>query len=175
MKIDHFEFYNAKKEISVSQPKWIGGQRQSLTFTVPLSVNGTSVGGYALIGNTKIDIPNRDVVLLIVHTVPSIKGKGINLGRAEWRPLSGHNNKSRGPQLWQNVEIKCSHVHDFYDNIKWAEDLWIERKLPIALPIEPEPKTYSEFLGIVGDKFNISNISSIPEPPWDVTSQRELF
>lgn len=38
--------------------------------------------------------------------------------------------------------------------------------LPCAMPIEPEPKTYEDFLVIVAKEFRIANLQRLEKPPW---------
>ncbi len=80
--------------------------------------------------------------------------------------MNSHNNKGVGPLAWRFKEIRCSHYHCF--NLNWAHSERAVRRgqLPIAIPIEPDPPYFREFLALVGKVYKIRNIQRISEPPW---------
>lgn len=99
------------------------------------------------------------------HHPPTDKGGAIC--RMEWRPFNGHNNKGLGPEKWKFREIVCSHHHPFYLNWEASEKAVRRGQLPIAIPIEPDPENFREFLALVGKEFRIKNIQCVSEPPWE--------
>jgi hypothetical protein len=89
------------------------------------------------------------------------------LCRIEWRPLSGHNNKGRGPKEWQNKVIVGCHHHSFDLNFRYAQDELRKGTLPIAIPLEDSPKDFNLLLGFVKKEFRINNIEWLEVPPWE--------
>lgn len=170
------KFYNSDKDIAIYPVEWKRGPNglRSLKLTVPLEVEGVIAEGFSLIGNTLVDLPERNVTFILNYSDPSGYGHGVHLGKAEWKPISGHNNKGWGPAEWQLKEMTCSHCHCFNDNLALGGDVWKKRKLPLALPITPDPDSFDDFLEFVGEKFRILNTSLIPTPPWDTEWQQDL-
>lgn len=108
--------------------------------------------------------PDADVVFQLEHHPFSEFGGPIC--RMEWKPLRGHTNKGCGPKALQFREIRGSHHHPF--DLNWAHsEKEVKRgKLPIAIPIEPEPTNFRDFLAIIGKAFKIKNIQLIAVPEW---------
>jgi len=170
-------FYNSDKDIAVYPVEWKRGPNsaRSLKLSVPLSIDGVIQEGFSLIGSTSVDTPDRHVTFILVYVDPSGFERGVHVAKAEWRPISGHNNKGWGPDGLKFIEQVESHCHCFNDNAALPDDVWKNRKLPVALPIKPDPQKFAEFLEFMGKKFRILNVSLIPTPPWDTEWQPDLI
>ncbi len=170
------DFYNADKDIAVYPAGWKSGPngQRSLKLSVPLMIDGVVLEGFNLIGSTIIDLPDRNVTFVLNYKDPKGFERGIQVAKAEWKPIPGHNNKGWGPDHLRFIEQTGSHCHCFNDNVALGKDLWKDNKLPLALPIEPDPQTFEDFLEFVGKKFRILNILSVERPPWDSEWQPDL-
>ncbi|MEL7527478.1 MAG: hypothetical protein AAFN16_16995 [Pseudomonadota bacterium] len=169
------DFYHSDKDIAAYPVEWKTGHRpKSLRLSLPLMIDGVVVEGFTLIGHTLVDLPHRNVAFLLNYKDPMGFDRGIHVAKAEWRPIKGHNNKGWGPEEFRLKEQTHSHCHCFDDNVGLGGDLWKNNKLPLALPIVPDPSSFEEFLEFVGKKFRISNVSLIGTPPWDPEWQPDL-
>jgi len=166
--------YQAEKDLYNYPLEWKPESNRGnfLRLNAAISIDGVLQEGLNFYGRTTIDTPDRNVTLGMAFT--SLSGRGVQLYRAEWRPISGHNNRGFGPQDLQHVEQTSSHCHDLVRNKELGGDIWRVRGLPLALPIQPEPQTFSAFLEFVGETLNLLNVSSVPEPPWTLESQPDL-
>ncbi len=169
-------FWGAQKAITLTQHKWQRGNREnSLSFSSALLVDGIIQEGFTLKGSAIKDLPNCHVSFVISHKGTSEYGKGVAIARADWKPLRIHNNRNFGEPEYRFLDQETSHYHDFTENYELGDEIWVDRKLPIAYPINPEPATFENFLEFTGEKFRIGNISSIPIPPWNYDTQSDLF
>ncbi len=139
---------------------------RSLVWLSPLDIDGVTIAGLQLRMTAKLHLPDESVMAQLEYHPP--KGKPQQLVRAEWRPLSPHNNKNRGPEEWRMREFRRTHVHRFSDNWFEAEDRMRGNNLPIAIPIQ-DIDSYNKFLDICREELNIENMSIAPLPPWRPT------
>jgi hypothetical protein len=166
MAIDIPEFCMADKELSLT-PDWTVWDSEWLSFAVPLEVKGATLAGFRLLGRTMLRHPDKHVVCQLAHHPMTDQGGAIS--RMEWRPFTGHNNMGRGPREFRHREITGSHQHCF--DLNWRVDQKAVRRgiLPLAVPIDPDPQNFREFLALVGKEFRISNIQRIGVPPWEAS------
>lgn len=136
----------SEKRLSVT-PEWVV-QPEWLSFSCPIDIDGITVAGYRLQGKTMLAHPDRHVILQLEHHPLSDKGGA--LCRMEWRPFNGHNNKGKGPRQFRFKEIRCSHHHPFALNWENSEKAVRRGQLPLAVPIDPDPPNFREFLALVG-------------------------
>lgn len=89
------------------------------------------------------------------------------LSRIDWKPLSPHRN-SRGPENVRGKIIAGTHHHSF--ELNWvAHENRMKRRISVAAPIVPEPKTYEELLAVVDREFRIQALSGVlPKPEWEL-------
>jgi hypothetical protein len=156
-------FLLAEKTIP-AQPGWVIGDSDRFALSTPLDIDGVTITGFLLRGAAMLWRADVDVVLQL-ESHP-FSGSGGPICRMEWNPLRGHTNKGCGPKPLQFQEMKCSHHHPFDLNWEYSEKEVRRGNLPIAMPIDPEPKNFREFLAIVGKEFRIKNIQSIGVPEW---------
>ena len=156
-------FVMADKTIP-AQPDWARLDSDRFSLSTPLDVEGVTVPGFLLRGKAMVMRADADVVFQLERHPFSEKGGP--LCRVEWNPLSGHTNKGCGPKALQFREMKCSHHHPFDLNWAHSENEVRRGSLPIAIPIDPEPKNFRDFLAMVGKAFRIKNIQSIAVPEW---------
>lgn len=170
------QFYHAEKSFPSHEFDWrLAPHEKSLRIVSPLEVDGVIQEGFRFHGKTLIDTPDRNVTFVLSYTDARSSDKGVTIAKAEWEPISSHNNKGLGPQEFRHRIQTCSHVHCFDDNVILKGDIWLKRKLPVALPIEPPPQTFRDFLEFVGERFKIPNIWLVQEPPWKREWQRDLI
>jgi hypothetical protein len=87
------------------------------------------------------------------------------LWRCQWRPFETHTNKNCGPPGFEMARFdRQSHHHPFSENFMPSERRMKGRSLPIALPIDPDPKGFSEFVAFCGECFKIKNINLVVPP-----------
>jgi hypothetical protein len=158
-------FYSEK--LIAVQPDWLERDSEGLTIVSPLAIDGIVVEGFQFRATAKKQLPEEMVTFQLENHPPGEIGGP--LCRIEWRPLSGHNNKGRGPKQWQNRSIVGCHCHGFDLNLKYAEKDLRRGLLPIALPLEDSPRDFDGLLALVKKEFRINNIEWIEPPPWQAT------
>ena len=157
------KFAKGQKTIPVSHD-WAELDRHYVSWQSPLDLDGVTVAGLQVRLGANILHPNEEVrVQLEYHPAG---GRCQPLARLEWKPLSGHNNKNKGPDEWKFKPFKQTHIHAFEDNWLTTEQRMLAGNLPIAIPIQ-ELDSYEEFLDICGKRLNITNMSIVPAPPWN--------
>jgi hypothetical protein len=163
MTLDIEAFFKADKTIPIP-PDWFVLDSEWIGFACPLDVDGVTLAGFRLQAKAMLRQPDRHVVMQLEHLPPTDKGGAIC--RIEWRPFSGHNNKGNGPANLRFKDILTSHLHPFDLNWRECEKSVRRGQLPIALPLDPDPPNYREFLALVGIEFRIENIQCVVIPPW---------
>ncbi len=174
MSVNYQQFYLSEKEFPSHGFTWqIDNNRRSLRISSPLQVGGVIQEGFSFHGRTLLETPHRNVTFLLTYNRVSVS-KGVVIAKAEWKPISSHNNKGLGPKEYRFIEQTGSHFHDFHTNFALGGK-WRSKKLPIALPIEPDPPNFQGFLEFVGERFRIPNIWLVQEPPWSHERQYDLI
>jgi hypothetical protein len=158
--------FHADKLIAV-QPDWHEQNSDALTIVSPLEIGGVIEQGLLFRVTAKKGLPEEMVTFQLEFHPPTETGGPFC--RIEWKPLSGHNNRGRGPKEWQNRAILGCHHHSFDLNFKYAEKELRRGLLPIALPLEDSPLNFDEVLVLVKREFRITNIEWIEPPPWQPT------
>jgi len=158
-----FDLVHAEKELS-AVPVWIDRGSDGLEVSATLEVGGVTVEGLTLRGTARKPLMDRHVTFQLEYRHSQIIGGPV--ARIEWRPLNPHNNKGLGPKRLQHVIQTSSHHHLFDLNWRRSEEGVLKGDLPIAVPLEGEPKNFRALLAVVGKKFRINNIQIIPLPPW---------
>ena len=130
-----------------------------------LDIDGVTIEGLQFRATALLTRADASVTFQLEYYPPRRQPKGGPLARIEWRPVTAHNNKGKGPRNLQHVIQRGTHHHLFEEN--WRDDPDGVRKgeLPISIPIDPEP-SWHEVLAIVGKEFRISPIDWVPNPPW---------
>jgi hypothetical protein len=150
----------------VAIPNWVERGADILGFTAPLEMENATIEGMQLRGQSRKTLADRAVTFqLEFHRAQIIGGP---ICRIEWRPLSAHSNKGKGPAEWRHILQTGSHCHRF--DLNWAESVdGVQRgELPLAVPIN-EPPDFSSLLALVGKEFRIDGIGSVTAPPWEPT------
>jgi hypothetical protein len=163
MSIDLDAFSLAEKSLA-ARPVWIIQDSEWLGFTCPIDIDDITLAGFRLRAKSKLRYQDRHVILQMEHHPPTDKGGAIC--RMEWKPFNGHNNRGLGPKEWRFREIVGSHHHPFHLNWEASEKAVRRGQLPIAIPLEPDPANFREFLALIGKEFRIKNIQCISAPPW---------
>lgn len=153
----------AEKELTVV-PAWVDRGPLDLDFSAPLEADGVVFQGLTLRGRVRKALPDRGVTFQLEYHAPQIIGGPIC--RIEWRPLSAHSNKGLGPKPLRHVLQTESHHHRFEDNWKHSPEAVLRGDLPIAVPVNDDPKNFRELLALVGKEFRIRGIQRITVPPW---------
>lgn len=166
MTLDLETLFRAEKLIGV-QPDWVERDSEGLVIVTPLVIDEVTIEGFQFRATAKKRLPDEMLTFQLEYHPPTEAGGP--LSRIEWRPLSGHNNKGRGPKEWQNKTILGCHHHAFELNLKYAEKELRRGLLPIALPLEASPSKLDELLALVKREFRISNVDWIEPPPWEPT------
>jgi hypothetical protein len=131
-------------------------------MTCALEVDGLTIEGLELRCGALQNAPDRAVTFHLQH-YPA-KGPCIPLARIDWKPLGSHTNPNAGelPLL----RIDGSHAHEFHLNWLAEHGRMRTGNLPVARPLNPDPRTYDELLAVVGKQFRINGIERIEQPPW---------
>jgi hypothetical protein len=176
MSMSYQDFWNLEKEFPSDSFDWReSGNNRSLRISIPLVVDGIIQEGFSFEGHTKKDLPEHNVTFLLKYNEPSGKARGVVLSRVDWRPLHEHNNHEKGPRNLRNIIQSGSHYHDFESNFSLRENVWINKRLPIASPINPDLADFQELLDFVGQSFKIPNIWLVQAPIWTTETQGDLY
>jgi hypothetical protein len=82
------------------QPDWAERDSEGLVIVCPLEIAGVTIEGLQFRATAKKRLPDEMVTFQVEYHPPGELGGP--LCRLEWRPLSSHSNKGRGPVEWQN-------------------------------------------------------------------------
>ena len=162
MKIHLPAFVGSLKTIP-SRKDWPSAVSHDLSWRSVLDIDDVTVAGLQLRVEAHELLEDEAVRVQLEYHPP--RGKCEPLARVEWRPLSYHNNKHRGPTELRLRPFRSTHVHPFEFNWLEAENRMLTGNLPIALPLQ-DVDSYKDFLDICGGILNISNMLVIPVPPW---------
>jgi hypothetical protein len=157
------DLYEAQKTLS-GRLEWYETDNDCLTLRAPLDIGGATMAGLRISGYAHTHLLDEAVRFQLEFRAPH--GKFDPMCRYEWRPLSGHNNKGRGPQDLQWKQINGTHVHPFEMNFADSIRNHKRHNLRIAVPVTPEPTNYSAMLASVGNEFRIIDMTRLPRPPW---------
>jgi hypothetical protein len=135
-----------------------------MEFISPLDIEGVTVLGLQLRMRARKSLPDECVIGQLECI--GKRNKHEPLVRAEWRPLSGHNNKGKGPAELQFVQIDGTHLHPFDLNYDSISNTMVGANLPIAIPHQ-DIDSYHKFLDLCANSFKIGNMTSVPLPPWE--------
>jgi hypothetical protein len=163
MALDLAAFVQSEKMLAI-QPDWIVTDSEWLSLTCPIDIDGVTIPNVRLTAKANLRQADRHIVVQIEHDPYADYGGPIC--RMEWKPFNSHNNKGIGPKEFRFKEIRCSHHHPFDLNWQYCEKQVRRGKLPLAIPIEPDPVNCREFLALVGVSFKIANIQRVGVPPW---------
>lgn len=155
---------NATKSLG-SVPTWVERGPTGLEFTVPLEIDGVVIEGLGLRGRACKPRADREVIFQLEYRHPQIVGGPCC--RIEWRPLGAHSNKGLGPKQFRHKLLVGSHHHRFDLNWERSPEAVLRGDLPIAVPINDDPKGFRPLLAVVGKEFKIIKIQQIPIPPWE--------
>jgi hypothetical protein len=158
--------FQCEKAIAVA-PDWVARDSEALTVVTPLEIDGVVIEGLQFRATARKRLPEEMVTFQLEYHPPNEIGGP--LCRIEWKPLSGHNNKGRGPKDWQNKIITGCHHHAFDLNLKYAEKELRRGILPIAIPLVDSPGNFGKLLDLVKKEFRINNIEWLEVPPWEPT------
>jgi hypothetical protein len=157
------KLFRSDKMLAI-EPAW-NNRDDLLELICPLEIDGTVVEGLQFRLTARKSMQDEMVTAQVeYHPSDEIGGP---LARIEWKPLSGHNNKGRGPKAWQNRVIEGCHHHIFELNLRYAPKEINRGGLPIALPLEASPKDFNSLLDFVHKEFRITNIQWVEVPPWE--------
>ena len=155
----------AEKELA-TEPSWRPGRApDDLELSVPLEIDGVVIEGLTLRGRVLKSLPDREVAFQLEYHAPHIVGGP--LCRIDWKPLGTHSNRGIGPKHLRHLLQRSSHHHRFDLNWARSEEKTLSGDIPIAVPLEPDPKNFRELLAIVGKEFKIARIQVIEIPPWE--------
>lgn len=104
----------------------------------------------------------------VTATLELVRGyESVCLARVDMRPTSPHVNVH-----WRRFklvhEIEGSHVHPFDMNAKLGRDAFAPAgNLPVAVPLDPEPESFAEFVAMVEALFKIDGTAQLRGPDWN--------
>jgi hypothetical protein len=153
-----------------STPNWLEFGDQ-FNFVVPLDVDGVTQVGFRLRGKCSRDYLDQNVTFQVEYQFMGI-AKLVPVTRIDWRPINPHNHRNVGPMEWRLRPFHLSHIHLFQENYDWmvgnglplADN--VKENLPIAVPLEYDPADIPALLALMGQRFNIDGVVTIPAPPW---------
>ncbi len=130
-------------------------------FAIALDIKGITVAGMLLHGRASLFPPERDITLGLSWNDPS--GQGGNFERLDWRPIHAHNNKGLGPSEHRFILIESTHRHCLAANAALAMGMRraMAERLPVALPVEPDPPDWSSLLARAAHFWNLQGIVHI--------------
>lgn len=164
MVFDVPEIHAAEKTALPFHP-WRELENRKLMIVSALEIDGVTIEGLALRGSAIKNLPNEAVTFQL-ECVHDPARRDLPIDRVDWRPLNPHNNRGKGPEEWQFVEISGSHHHKFGLNWLPDETRMLQRNLPIAIPLVPDPASFEDLIEFVRDCFRINSLE-IPIPPWE--------
>lgn len=109
----------------------------------------------------------------VTATLEVVGGRSfVTISRVDAWPTSPHQNsykalKKLGLRGYSG-EIPGSHVHRFYDNVKYGAEAFgggPEGNLPVAVAFPNDLQSFRDFLRSVGTEFNIEGLDEFPGPP----------
>ena len=154
----------AEKRLS-GELQWVDGHREgTFVLVCPLEIEGVTMEGLRLRASALKFLPDEE--LCIQMEFHGRRQKFEPMCRFEWRPLSPHDNKGRGPAEFRFRKIRGSHTHPFEMNLAESMRSTRSRNLRIAIPVVPDPATFEDALEFAGKEFRINNMRSIPRPLW---------
>ena len=147
-----------------SSHDWAVLPRDYLSWTRSLDIDDVTIAGLQIRVEAHNDHPDEFVRAQLEYQPPN--GKREPLVRVEWRPLTQHNNKGKGPAEWRFKPFRSTHVHRFEMNWNEARGRMLSGNLPVAVPLQ-DIDSYDKFLDVCATELNIGNMSIIPVPPWN--------
>lgn len=154
-----------------SIPRWTELEDQ-FNFTVPLDIDGITQIGLRLRGKCNRDYADQNLTFQIEYQFRDL-AKLVPVTRIDWRPLKQHQNPNFGPKEFRLLRFHTSHHHLFQENYDWMvgngqplADNIKAKNLPLAAPLEKEPKDVAGVVELMGRLFNIDGVGAIPAPPW---------
>lgn len=157
-------FIEAEKTLS-GPVDWVP-DHSNLRFAIALDIDGITEAGMLLHGRARFFPPERDITLGLSWKDPS--GQGGNFERLDWRPIHAHNNKGLGPTEHRFILIEGIHRHCLAANAALAMGMRraMAERLPVAMPVEPDPPDWSSLLALAAHFWNLQGIVHISPPPW---------
>lgn len=150
----------------IAAPAEWGRRGRRLEIVLPLEINEVIEEGLLFRATALERMPDREVVFQIEYHGLRIPGGNGPLARFEWNTLRPHNNRGRGPEEYQFLEMFPSHVHLFEDNWDEIEGAMMRDNLPVARPISESIQGFAEAVAFAGNLFKISNIGLVKTPEW---------
>jgi hypothetical protein len=164
MALDLPALFQSEKLLAI-EPNWAEQDSEGLMVICPIEVEGVAIEGFQFRATAKKRLPDEMLTFQVEYHPPGEPGGP--LARIEWRPLSSHNNKGKGPPKWRNKMIIGCHHHRFDLNLKYAPKVLGRGNLPIAVPLDASPTSFFEVLDLVKKEFRINNIEWLGVPPWE--------
>ena len=134
-------------------------------FVSTLDVDGVTQEGLWLLGRCLREHPDCDVTFQIDRMYAGFR-RGPAM-RLDWRPKNSHTNKNLGPSELRLRIIEGSHVHPFDENWTLGFQRMVSENLPIAIPLDEDPKDFAALTQLAGELFRIDGLESLPVPSWE--------
>jgi hypothetical protein len=150
-------------------PGWqrSGPEKSVLWFDAELEIEGVVEQGFILHGECRIDLPDQNVGLEIVYTIPGSRRR-IPLARVDWLSIrGGHRNKRRKGWPMKGKRMPPTHFHPFDLNFNASTGKMRPGDLPVAAEISGELQTFESARAMAGFLLRISNIDLVSRPPWE--------
>jgi hypothetical protein len=148
-------------------PYWIESSESAdgeFSFLTGMAVDGVSVAGVRLRGIAPFSPVNRDVRIQLDCLIGS---RWVHVSRFEFRPVSGHSNPFDERDFPRKIAPGTCHAHLFSDNSRRGLEAFDPRNnLPLAVPLDPQPSSFNEFLAYVADELGLEDLRHISAPPW---------
>lgn len=89
------------------------------------------------------------------------------ISRIDFIPYAAHANKH-----WRRfklpAEVNGSHIHSCQNNAKLGLEAFTPREnLPVAMPLDQEPRSFREVLSVIEKEFGVSGLADLPPPEWN--------
>ena len=150
-------------------PGWqrAGFEKTALWFDAELEIGGVVEKGFTLHGEARVDLPDRNVGLEIVYTIPGTRRR-IPLARVDWLSIKGgHSNKRRSGWPMKGKRVPPTHFHPFDLNFNASTGKMRPGDLPVAVEISGELQSFESARAMAGFLLRISNIDLVDRPPWE--------
>lgn len=157
----------AAEKTFAARPRWDDqSDPRYFVFLAALTVGDVTIGGFEVRAKISKQFVERDAFMQLEYT--STGRNREELWRCQWRPFETHQNRAWGPPGYELAKfVSQSHHHPFMENWIETEKRMRRGSLPAALPVDPDPKTLSDFLDFCGRCFRSKNMGlvEVPESP----------
>lgn len=158
------ELLAARKRLAIAPT---GHERdQKLELSCPLMIEEEIIEGFELRATALLHRPQCEVMLGLVYNPAGVHGGMFE--RIDAWPMRVHRNPQIDDPNLQHLtflKIRGSHRHALENNAHLDAGKLLDR-LPVAEPLDPEPRDFEELVRLAYACWNIGCDIIVPPPPW---------